>query len=48
MSPSLHTSEVYHAVFMRFLDLRHDLLLGCASEPEEIYDGMDLDIHQEV
>jgi hypothetical protein len=48
MSPSLHILEVYHAVAIGFLDLRHDLLVGCASEPEEMDDRMDFDIHKDV
>jgi hypothetical protein len=48
MNSSLQTPEVYHAVFIRFLDLRHDLLVGFASEPEEMYDRMYFDIHKEV
>jgi hypothetical protein len=48
MSPSLPTSEVYHAVSIRYLDLRYDLLVGCASELEEIYDRMDVAIQKDV
>jgi hypothetical protein len=48
MSPSLHTPEVYHAISICFLDLKHDLLVGCASEQEEIYDVMDFDIYKDV
>jgi hypothetical protein len=47
MSPLLHTPEVDHTVSIGFLDLRHGLLVGYASEPEEMYDGMDFDIHKE-
>jgi hypothetical protein len=35
MSPSLHISDVCHAISIRFLELRHDLLVRCASEPEQ-------------
>jgi hypothetical protein len=47
MSPSLHTPEVYHAVSIRFLGLRHDLLVECASESEKMDDRMDFDIQKD-
>jgi hypothetical protein len=48
MNPSLHTPEVYHAVSIRFRDLSPDLPLGCASEPEEMYDETNFSIHKDV
>jgi hypothetical protein len=48
MSSSLRTPELIHTVSICFLDLRNDLLVGCTSELEEMYDRMDFDIQNDV
>jgi hypothetical protein len=48
MSLSLHTPEVYHADSMRSRNLRHDLFVGCSSEPQVRDDRRDFDIHKDL